>query len=238
MHDNDGEAGPCEHFPVAHGSENARDGSGFGADEPRVVLEGRRYVVVDKPTGMLSVPGKGAHNHDCAAVRIAARFPLATGPLVVHRLDMDTSGLLLFGLDAGAQRELSKQFESRVVEKWYVALVEGHLTPEEGRIDVPVRPDLTNRPYQVADAAHPHGAVTDWRVLAYETERTRVKFEPRTGRTHQIRVHAAFAGHAIVGDPLYGNEESGPRLMLHAAGLAFLDPDTGRRVEVESPVPF
>lgn len=207
-----------------------------------------RYAVVDKPSGMLSVPGKGPEKGDCAAARVARMFPQATGPLVVHRLDMETSGLLVFGLDEGAQRELSNQFETRVVDKGYTALLTGTLAPgwpgadplerDEGEISLPLRGDLERRPLQIADPVNGREAVTHWRVLSREIDRVRVRFDPVTGRTHQLRVHAASGlGHPIVGDELYGGPEA-PRLMLHAATLSFLEPGTERRVEFESPTPF
>jgi tRNA pseudouridine32 synthase/23S rRNA pseudouridine746 synthase len=188
---------------------------------------------------MLSVPGKGPEKADCAARRVAAMFPRATGPLVVHRLDMETSGLLVFGLDEASQRELSRQFETREVEKSYLALIEGGpLEAEEGEITLPLRADIANRPVQVVDHERGREAVTRWRVLAYETDRVRVRFDPLTGRTHQLRVHAA-AGlrRPIIGDALYGGEPA-ERLMLHAWRLSFLEPGTRRRVEFESGVGF
>lgn len=198
---------------------------------------------MDKPAGMLSVPGKGANKQDCVASRVAAMFPGATGPLVVHRLDMETSGLLVLGLDPGAQRSLSAQFEARSVEKAYVALVEGAPAHDAGTITLPLRPDVSNRPIQIVDAAHGRPAVTRWRVLSREVDRTRVEFQPLTGRTHQLRVHAASPGprgglgHPIIGDTLYGGPAA-ERLMLHAAMLSFLDPDSGRRLEFRSETPF
>jgi tRNA pseudouridine32 synthase/23S rRNA pseudouridine746 synthase len=168
-------------------------------------------------------------------------YPRASGPLVVHRLDMDTSGLLVLGLDAGAQRALSMQFEAREVEKTYVALVEGEVRGERGRIDEPMRLDITNRPIHIVDHIHGRQAITEWRVLARETDRTRVELVPQTGRTHQLRVHCAHRrglNHPILGDRLYGDPDSAPRLMLHARSLSFVDPDSGRRVEFEAPAPF
>lgn len=205
-----------------------------------VVKAASRYVVIDKPAGMLSVEGKGDDNKDCAAVRVRECFPAASGPLVVHRLDMDTSGLLVFGLDADAQRELSMQFENREVEKRYVALVEGVMGAERGEIDVAMRADIGNRPRQVVDVERGRPSVTRWKLLSVEVDRSRVELEPLTGRTHQLRVHMAHVGHAIVGDVLYGSgERGGERLMLHAAMLEFSEPGRGgARVRVESQVPF
>lgn len=196
-----------------------------------------RLVVVDKPASLLSVPGKGEENQDCAASRVRAMIPGATGPMVVHRLDMDTSGLLIVALDAEAQRHLSMQFEQREVEKSYTALVDGMVPAERGTIDVPVRMDPDNRPYQITDPSHHRSAITDFRVLSYETDRTRLELTPLTGRTHQLRVHCAHIGHPILGDVLYGPQprtgELAHRLMLHAAMLVFTDPQTGRRTRVE-----
>lgn len=165
-------------------------------------------------------------------------FPRARGPLVVHRLDMETSGLLLVALDEDAQRDLSGQFESRVVEKRYTALVDGSLRRDSGEIDLPMRADITNRPMQIVDHVNGRPARTRWRVLSREIDRTRVEFEPVTGRSHQLRVHAACGlGAPIIGDSLYGGRHA-ERLMLHATRLSFLLPGTRTRVEFESRTPF
>lgn len=198
-----------------------------------------RFVVVDKPGGMLSVPGKGPERADCVASRVREAFRGASGPLVVHRLDMETSGLLVLGLDADAQRELSEQFERRTVEKAYVALLgEGPPMADEGEIDLPMCADIEHRPIQIVDHEQGRAALTRWRVLAHEIDRVRVRFEPLTGRTHQLRVHAAAGlGRPIVGDGLYGGEPA-QRLMLHACELAFREPGSRRRVQFSSPAPF
>lgn len=208
-----------------------------------VVHRGRRWLALDKPAGVLSVPGKGDDNRWCVPLWVRARFPQATGPITVHRLDMDTSGLLVVALDAEAQRDLSGQFERREVDKRYVAVVEGHVAAERGTLDAPMRLDPDRRPYQVVDPVHGRPAVTDFRVLAYECDRTRLELTPRTGRTHQLRVHCAHAGpgglgRPIVGDVLYGDATGAERLLLHARWLCLTDPDTGRRVELEAPCPF
>lgn len=204
-----------------------------------IVHSTARYVVVDKPAWLLSVPGRGAAKADCVASRIAAMFPAATGPLVVHRLDMETSGLIVLGLDADAQRDLSSQFEQRAVEKAYVALLgDGPPIAETGEIDLPMRADIENRPVQVIDHERGRPALTRWRVMSHEVDRVRVRFEPQTGRTHQLRLHAAAAlKRPIIGDGLYGGEPA-ERLMLHAAELSFLEPGARRRVEFVSPAPF
>ncbi|MBC7835082.1 MAG: RluA family pseudouridine synthase [Phycisphaerales bacterium] len=206
---------------------------------PEVVFATDHLVVINKPAGLLSVPGKGPKNQDCVPARARLMFPHATGPITVHRLDMDTSGLLVIALDPDTQRELSRQFEEREVDKSYTALVEGTLAPESGTIDAPIRPDLSRRPHQVIDPTHHRPAITRFKVLGFEPGRTRLELTPLTGRTHQLRVHAAYAGHPIVGDVLYGHDErNAPRLMLHASMLAFTEPATGCRAAFRSTPPF
>lgn len=205
----------------------------------RVVLEDRRFVVIEKPAGMLSVPGVGPGKHDCAIARVKAMFPHADGPLMVHRLDTDTSGLLLVALDAPTQRALSMQFEARSIEKAYVAMLDGTPIRSEGVIDLPLRLDPDNRPYQVVDFFRGRPAVTRYRVLATDRGRARILFHPVTGRTHQLRVHASHPGGLncpIVGDVLYhpSGRDPGERLMLHATELMFDDPWTGLRLHVVS----
>jgi tRNA pseudouridine32 synthase/23S rRNA pseudouridine746 synthase len=221
----------------------------------RVLRATDHWVVVDKPPGLLSVPGKGHDKADCVPARIAAMFPSATGPLVVHRLDMDTSGLLVVGLTPEAQRALSRQFEDRAVRKAYVALVDGVVeSAEAGTIDLPMRLDPHHRPWQVIDYVHGRAAITHWRIMSIEARRTRLRLEPQTGRSHQLRVHCATAlalgglGRAIVGDVLYGCDYRSaeavgrlvpaPRLMLHASELEFTDPQSGERVSFESAPEF
>ena len=153
--------------------------------------------MVDKPSGLLSVPGKGEQNQDCVVARVRAMVPEARGPMIVHRLDMETSGLLVVALDEDAQRELSMQFERRDVEKSYVAVLDGIVERDAGVIDLPLRPDIDNRPVQIVDHVHGRPATTRYRVLVREGDRTRVHFEPVTGRTHQLRVHAATPAAAI-----------------------------------------
>jgi len=212
----------------------------------RVVHRTERFVVVEKPSGVLSVPGIGPEKADCVVSRLHAAFytgkgdsaPLALGQLIVHRLDMDTSGLMVVALDADAQRELSLQFEERKPEKRYVALVAGLVRDDEGTIDLPMRLDIENRPYQIIDHVQGRAATTHFRVLARETDRTRIEFRPVTGRTHQLRVHACYGlGHSILGDPLY-NGAPAERLMLHASYLSFLAPGGRARLEFTSPPPF
>ncbi|WP_425537624.1 RluA family pseudouridine synthase [Myxococcus fulvus] len=204
-----------------------------------ILFEDRWLVVIAKPHGLLSVPGREASLSDSVLTRLRARHPDATGPLLVHRLDLDTSGLLVAALDARTHSALQRQFVHREVHKRYVAWVDGIVTGEEGRIDFPMRVDLDDRPRQIHDPIHGKPAVTEWRVLERRGGRTRVAFFPLTGRTHQLRVHAAHPlglGAPIVGDRLYGRD--GERLMLHAESLTLLHPGTGERVTFDCPAPF
>jgi tRNA pseudouridine32 synthase/23S rRNA pseudouridine746 synthase len=209
------------------------------AEDLPIVFEDAWLVVVDKPAGLLSVPGKDESVTDSVLARLRARYPHATGPLLVHRLDLDTSGLLVAALDSRTHAALQRQFVHREVQKRYVAWLAGAVRGEQGTIDFPMRVDLDDRPRQIHDPVHGKPAVTRWQVLQRRGERTRVALFPHTGRTHQLRVHAAHPlglGAPIVGDRLYGHPDD--RLMLHAEWLSFLHPGTGQRVSFERPAPF
>jgi tRNA pseudouridine32 synthase/23S rRNA pseudouridine746 synthase len=204
-----------------------------------VIFEDAWLVVVAKPCGLLSVPGRDAALTDSVLARLRRRQLNATEPMLVHRLDLDTSGLLVAAKDPRTYVALQKQFARREVQKRYVALLAGRVEAECGVIDFPMRVDLHDRPRQIHDPVHGKAAVTEWQVLERVGERTRVAFFPRTGRTHQLRVHAAHPlglGMPIVGDRLYGH--AGDRLLLHAEALAFVHPHTGERVSFECPTPF
>lgn len=196
-----------------------------------------RYVVVAKPPGLLSVPGKGEAKQDCVIARVREAFPHAAGPMVVHRLDMETSGLMIVALDADAQRELSGRFERREVEKDYIAIVRGGLDADEGTVDLPLRLDPDNRPRQVVDHIHGRAAITQWRVISRDTATTRLRLHPVTGRSHQLRLHCAIGlGCPIVGDVLYGDGHAGDRLLLHATRLVLTPPgEQEPRVFVSEP---
>ena len=207
-------------------------------DTPLVVLhEDHEIVVVDKPAGLLSVPGKGAHLADCLLSRVQDAFPTA---LLVHRLDRDTSGVMVFGLTPHAQRNLSMQFEKRAAKKNYIARVWGRLEPKTGTVDLPLIVDWPNRPLQKVCHETGKPAETDWRVMRHGDDETRVKLNPRTGRSHQLRVHMLALGHPILGDPLYatGAAAAHPRLMLHSQDLRISHPDSGRGMRFKAPVPF
>jgi len=195
-------------------------------------------VVIDKPAGLLAVPGRGDDKRDSASLRVQARFGDAR---VVHRLDLSTSGLMVFGRGAPAQRALSMAFERREVDKRYVAVVTGRVVDDAGEIDLPLAVDWPNRPRQQVDAEHGRPSLTRWRVLAREADRTRVELSPVTGRSHQLRVHLLAIGHPIVGDPLYGPapvQSAAPRLLLHACRLTLAHPVTGQLIDFDSPPPF
>jgi len=200
-----------------------------------IIHSDEAVVAVNKPTGLLTVPGRGPDKHDCLFLRLLESFPDA---LMVHRLDMDTSGLVIFARSPDAQRNLSMQFEKREIEKTYIALVEGVLEQDEGRVDYPMRKDMEQRlpPKHLVDCVRGKKAVTEWRVLERGDTTTRVALYPQTGRSHQLRVHMQSLGHPIVGDPIYGHPAE--RLMLHAESLAFRHPATGVSVLLECRAPF
>ena len=211
--------------------------------EPAVVYEDEHLVVVNKPCGLLSVPGRSGLLRDSVSTRLRARYPDATGQLVVHRLDLDTSGLLLAAKDTTTFSALQRLFSRREIAKRYVAWLDGHVQDDEGVIDFPMRMDIDDRPRQIHDPVAGKAAVTTWQVLTRADGRTTVAFTPHTGRTHQLRVHASNPiglDAPIVGDRLYGRvaPEYGERLLLHAESLAFTHPVTGVELRVTSPVPF
>ncbi len=207
-------------------------------DVPLEVLhEDHQILVVDKPAGLLSVPGKGPELADCLLARVQAAFPTA---LLVHRLDRDTSGVMVFALTPHAQRHLGLQFERRKVRKSYVARVWGRLEPKTGTVDLPIIVDWPNRPRQKVCHETGRAAVTDWRVLRHGMDETRVRLMPLTGRSHQLRVHMAELGHPILGDPLYaqGPARAYPRLMLHSEELRLRHPDGGAGMRFRARAPF
>jgi len=213
----------------------------FGAtpiapDQPRILHEDEWVIVVDKPCGLLSVPGRHAQLRDSVLVRLRGRHP---GASVVHRLDLDTSGLLVAAKDPDTHAALQRLFARREVDKRYVAWLDGDVARGDGVIELPLRVDVEDRPRQIHDPVHGKPAVTEWRVLERRAGRTRVALIPRTGRTHQLRVHAAHPlglAAPIAGDRLYGRD--GDRLMLHAEALRFVHPRTGADVELVLPAPF
>ncbi len=207
-------------------------------DTPLDVLhEDHEIVIVNKPSGLLSVPGKGAHLADCLLSRVQDAFPMA---LLVHRLDRDTSGIMVFAQTPYAQRHLGLQFEKRQVKKTYLARVWGKLEPKLGEVDLPLIVDWPNRPRQMVCHETGKVAVTAWRVQRYGDNETRVRLMPKTGRSHQLRVHMLSLGHPILGDPLYatGKAAEFPRLMLHSEELRLRHPDGGTGMKFREPAPF
>ena len=196
-----------------------------------------QILLVDKPAGLLSVPGKGDHLADCLIARIRAVYPEV---LLVHRLDRDTSGVMVFALTPNAQRHLGLQFEKRMTRKAYVARIWGKLEPKTGTVDLPIIVDWPNRPLQKIDHENGRAAQTDWRVMRYEEAATRVRLTPHTGRSHQLRVHMLALGHPILGDPFYakGEARDAPRLMLHSESLRLRHPDGGISMTFKAKVPF
>lgn len=184
-------------------------------------------VVVNKPAGLLAVPGRGADKQDCLATRLQATFPDA---LVVHRLDMATSGLMVFARGPEIHRRLSSAFRERTIEKRYEAVVRGKLDPESGEVSLPIAVDWPNRPLRKIDDVSGKPSLTRYRTLGFMGDSARVELEPITGRTHQLRLHMAAIGHPILGDALYGEAASSPRLMLHAISLRFIHPLTGKQL--------
>ncbi len=202
---------------------------------PELIYCDDSLLIVNKPSGLLSVPGRGADKQDCLSSRIGRDFPDA---LIVHRLDMATSGLLMFARGIAMQRRLSELFRDREVEKRYVAVVAGILETDTGEVNLPIVADWPNRPLRKIDAETGKPSLTRYRVLAQYTDTTRVELEPVTGRTHQLRVHMKAIGHPILGDALYGDPASSSRLLLHALSLSFPHPVSHARLTLACPAAF
>ena len=210
-----------------------------------VVYADASLLVLNKPSGLLSVPGRGADKQDCLSSRVQLLYPEA---LIVHRLDMATSGLILMARGIDMQRALSGLFERREVHKRYLAVVDGRLSPAPtpdgwGLTDLPIVVDWPRRPLRIIDAVLGKPSQTRWRALAFDeaTHSTRVELEPLTGRSHQLRVHLQALGHPILGDALYAPEAAqakAPRLLLHACALGFVHPVSGETLRFESAADF
>jgi tRNA pseudouridine32 synthase/23S rRNA pseudouridine746 synthase len=208
-------------------------------DDPLdLIHQDHAILIVNKPAGLLSVPGKGDHLADCLLARVQAVFPEA---LLVHRLDMDTSGVMVFARDAAAQRHLGMQFEKRQIKKTYIARVWGHVADTAGHIDLPLIVDWPNRPRQHVNFETGKPAQTDWRRIRVEGDgTTRMRLFPKTGRSHQLRVHMLALGHPILGDVFYatGPARDFPRLMLHSESLKLRHPDGGKGMAFRVKTPF
>jgi len=200
--------------------------------------EDEDLLFVDKPSGLLSVPGKAEHHKDCLELRLRDAYPEA---LLIHRLDLPTSGVMVFARNAHTQRHVGLQFEKRYMSKTYIARVEGEVQGGSGHINLPLICDWPNRPRQMVCFENGKSAQTDWQVIGREASSTRLSLHPVTGRSHQLRVHCQAIGHGILGDNFYASEQglnAADRLQLHAAALKLRHPSGGEWLEVQSPVPF
>lgn len=213
----------------------------FAYDPPDVPLdilhEDAAILVLNKPAGLLTVPGKLENRQDCLVTRLkAARWDALT----VHRLDCDTSGVIIFARTKQAQGFLGQEFEQRRAQKTYIARLKGRLEPDSGTVDLPLGSDWDYRPRQKVDPENGRPAITDWQVIDQSPGETRVRLTPHTGRSHQLRVHMLALGHPILGDQIYAPETLAEhnRLMLHAESLSLHHPQTKQRVTFTAPVPF
>ena len=209
-------------------------------DKLDIVYNDDNLLVVNKPSGLLSVPGRGKDKSDCLISRVQEKFPDA---LIVHRLDMSTSGLVLLAIGKDIERSLSILFQKRKVEKKYIAVVNGKIEPGYGEIDLPIMTDWPNRPKQKVDYETGKKSITKYKLISFNhaSNKSRVELLPLTGRTHQLRIHMKSIGHAILGDELYANKETvkqAERLLLHACYLSFQHPVTGKNIEVISEPDF
>lgn len=205
-------------------------------DPLEVLHEDAELLVVNKPAGLLSVPGKGEHLADCLLARVQVAFPTA---LLIHRLDRDTSGVMIFAQTKAAQRHLGQQFEKRQTKKTYIARVHGEVAENSGTVDLPLIVDWPNRPLQHVDFDNGKEAITDWTRVKVGGSESRMRLVPKTGRSHQLRVHMMELGHPILGDPFYSkNAKDYPRMMLHAEELRLRHPNGGEGMKFRAKAPF
>ena len=203
-----------------------------------IIYQDKDILVLNKPSGLLSVPGRLAEHSDALYSRILAEFPLAQ---VVHRLDMSTSGLIVFALRKKAESELKRQFRERIPQKVYYARVHGHLQEKQGSVDLPLICDWPQRPKQKVDFEQGKASLTHYEVVSEAALSSVVKLSPVTGRSHQLRVHMQAIGHPILGDRFYAHEAAlnlAPRLLLHATTLSFEHPYSGKWMHFECPCDF
>lgn len=210
----------------------------------KILYDDAHIIIIDKPGGLLAVPGRGIEKLDSVATRLVAQFPGIIDQPAVHRLDMFTSGVMVYAKTKEAHRHLSIQFEQRATKKEYEALLEGTVKENHGEIRLKFRLDLANRPLQIHDPEKGKLGITVWKKLAVSNGQTRVHFTPLTGRTHQLRIHSAHPkklgglGSPIVGDSLYGKGKDGDKMYLHATSLSFIHPTDNKIMQFYSPPDF
>jgi len=205
-----------------------------------ILYEDDYLLIINKPAGLLSVPGRGKEKQDCLISRVQLTHPAA---LIVHRLDMATSGILILALDKETHRLLSQQFAQRVIDKQYIAVVSGELTQPQGLIDMPMICDWPNRPMQMIDTEQGKPAQTHYELTEYsaKSNTSRLLLKPVTGRTHQLRLHCQYIGHPILGDGLYADDQArkaSDRLLLHASYINFAHPVSNESLTIKCKVPF
>lgn len=203
-----------------------------------VIYQDSEFVVINKPSGLLHVPGKDPRLFDCVEYRAVKVWPTAS---IIHRLDLDTSGVVVLGLNKKAHANIAMQFEKRTTQKTYIARVWGVMEQDSGHVDLPLATDWERKPRQRVDFEKGRAAQTDWEVIGREESTTRIRLFPRTGRTHQLRVHMLSLGHPILGDRFYATGDAlatAPRLQLHAETLSFTHPVTGEFCTFTAPCTF
>ncbi|MFV1985433.1 MAG: pseudouridine synthase [Thiohalomonadales bacterium] len=205
-----------------------------------IIYQDEYIIVLNKPPGLLSVPGRGVDKQDCLVSRVLMEYPMA---LIVHRLDMSTSGIIVLALNQKIQRLLNTLFAARAIDKKYIAVVDGIIETRNDEINKPLICDWPNRPKQIVDENHGKASLTRFNVISIfkDSNISRVELMPTTGRTHQLRVHMHYIGHAILGDELYASEavaNKSDRLLLHATEMKFTHPITGGELILKSPAPF
>lgn len=205
-----------------------------------ILYQDEHLLVVNKPEFLLTVPGRAPENKDCLITRLQQDFPDA---VIVHRLDLDTSGILIVPIQRSAMSHIARQFQERKINKRYEAIVWGKVAQQYGSIDLPIKTDWDNRPKQMIHFENGKRALTDYEVMEYmeNTQQTRLNLKPITGRSHQLRIHCKEIGHPIIGCDMYAHEEAlaaSLRLMLHACDISFIHPATNKRLDFSSPVPF
>jgi tRNA pseudouridine32 synthase/23S rRNA pseudouridine746 synthase len=212
----------------------------FCEEQVAILYEDDFYLIVNKPSLLLSIPGRHPLNKDCLITRLQQIYPNAC---MVHRLDLDTSGIMLVPITKAAQSNLARQFQERIIDKTYTAIVYGIVDEDEGSIDLPIIADWPNRPLQKICFDHGKPALTHFKVLErdHQNNRTRMELKPVTGRSHQLRIHMRELGHPILGCDMYAHETAramSPRLLLHATTIAFNHPIIGDRLEWHHPPEF